>query len=219
VIVLPTEAEQARKSDRGGWRGLARWLCPELGREHERRLAEAIEAVVSSEAGGLREHIRAIDGAVFHQLGLRHSGGPRPYRLDETLSSGKGSCVGLASVYAIVACGASLIADWVLNRQHVRVRVSDGAEEVVVDTAGRGILMGSREWHPKLDRVGRGPYGRPLTREEMRAVVLNSEATVDLMAENRLSEAEARLRQAVALFPTFALAHYNLAHLRQQWRR
>ena len=179
--------------------------------------ARARKACASSDpkgaAGGLSGLI--FDGLeVVRQVEDRD---PRFMLLPHVLIGRRGSCVGLVSLYLVLAQGVGLPACAVLAPGHLFVRAGPEGDRHNVELLRRGESMDDG-WY--LDTYGApdgvSAYMRCLTAREFLAVVRYNVA-VEYLARGRVEKAAPLWSQVVEDFTDFPEAHANLGlahHLR-----
>jgi tetratricopeptide (TPR) repeat protein len=123
----------------------------------------------------------------------------------------RGSCVGLGTLYLAVAELAGVPARAVLVPGHFYVQVDEGARWRNVELLRRGEEMPASWYEARypIPRARAATYGRPLTPDEVLAVVAYDVGN-QRRRQDRLPEARRFFSRAVDLFPDFAEAHASL---------
>jgi tetratricopeptide (TPR) repeat protein len=131
--------------------------------------------------------------------------------LPSVVAARRGSCVGLGTLYLAVAELAGVPARAVLVPGHFYVQVDEGARWRNVELLRRGEEMPASWYDARypIPRARAATYGRPLTPDEVLAVVAYDVGN-QRRRQNRLPEARRFFSRAVGLFPDFAEAHASL---------
>jgi regulator of sirC expression with transglutaminase-like and TPR domain len=126
--------------------------------------------------------------------------------LPHVLEHKKGSCLGLAALYLVLAERLEIKIHGVLAPRHFFLR----HQERNIELLRKGEAMPD-DWYRKTWQVpeGASAYMRPLTEEELLAVFRFNLANARRM-KGEYQKAEEIYRQVLAAFPDFAEAHANL---------
>jgi regulator of sirC expression with transglutaminase-like and TPR domain len=136
---------------------------------------------------------------------------PRFMLLPGVLHERRGTCVGLGTLYLVLAERLGVPAHGVLVPGHFFVRIREGGRLRNVELLRQGEEMPDSWYRGKyaVPEAGGGAYMRELTVTEV-AAVLRFNLGNELRERGRVEEALARYRRAAADFPSFAEAHASL---------
>jgi regulator of sirC expression with transglutaminase-like and TPR domain len=159
--------------------------------------------------------VAALNHVVFEGLGIRPSralADPDNLLLARVLDRRTGYCVGIASLYLVIAerVGAPVYA--VATPTHVFLRYDDGATRINIETFQNGADVPDDEY-VRLEEIPRaslrrGAFLRNLAPEEFMAQVHNNLGVI--YSEHKdYARAAKEYGRAVDLDPRFAAAHYN----------
>ena len=174
------------------------------------RIQRQVEA---ARAGGLGP-VEALNQVVFEKVGFSREieeRGGRFMLLPPVLESHRGSCVGLGSLYLVLAERLGWPAHGVLVPGHFFVRVEEAGAPRSVELLRRGETMPESWYRQKYSVPEEAPsaYLRPLAPEEVVSVVhfnLGNEAR----ERKELEAARAHYAAAVEGFPDFPEAQASL---------
>lgn len=156
---------------------------------------------------------RGFAQVLFQELGFRReieATDPRYHLLPSVLTHRRGSCVGLVSVYLVVAerLGIPMAAELVPGHLHLRLA---GSPPLLIETLRRGEVVDQRFYQEKYIGSRRlGPaYRRPLTAQELVAVIRFNLGNHH-RDRGQAARAEADYLAAAEAFPAFAEARASL---------
>lgn len=178
-----------------------------------------IAARVRERHGRGGDWIADMNAVVFDQLGFeREISSPdvRFFRLPSVIAQRRGSCLGLAALYLVVAERLGVGLDGVLVPGHFFVRTRGPAARNI-ELLRRGESMPDAWYRAKYGpwpEGGDAPYFRPLTAAEVAGVHWFN-AGNDLRAAHDLAGATVAYDRAVAALPAFAEAQASLGVVRQ----
>jgi regulator of sirC expression with transglutaminase-like and TPR domain len=192
----------------------------ELGAElpTRERAREALERTRTAARERVRgrpgaQAIDALNGLLFEELGFERE--VPAVRLEQGLLprvavERRGSCVGLASLYLVLAADLDLPVQAVLAPGHLFLRYSSTAERRNIELLRGGEAV-SDAWYQERYRVQGGcpAYLRPLSEAELVAAVRFNLAN-HYRLRSQWTQAEKTYRGVIAAFPDFAEAHANL---------
>ncbi|GAB4364875.1 MAG: hypothetical protein Kow00128_06960 [Deltaproteobacteria bacterium] len=159
-----------------------------------------------------RETVSAINHLLFDREGFTYdcvAGDPENYLLDRVVFRKRGNCLGLTSLYLILAERLSIPLVGVYVPSHCFVRYEEGGIRFNIETGDRGAEWENgrylREFHLEADR----PYLRSLGKKEMLGVYLKSLGAA-FSRRGMEEEAIALYRASAALHPSLPDARFNL---------
>jgi regulator of sirC expression with transglutaminase-like and TPR domain len=181
------------------------------------RIAELARTALADAAG-------ASTTSVLTQLLFRRLGFVREVEktdlgfvlLPSVLTSRRGSCVGLGTLFLALAEALELPAAGVMMPGHFYVRVRERGRAQNVELLRSGEAM-SNDWYAGRFPVpagGASEYQRPLSEAEVLGV-LDYNVGNERRRQLRLPEARAAFAGAVAQFPDFTEAHASLGAVEQ----
>jgi regulator of sirC expression with transglutaminase-like and TPR domain len=155
----------------------------------------------------------ALVRALFEELGFVREVDSTELRfvlLPGVLRERRGSCVGLGTLYLVLAEALGFDARGVLLPGHFYVRQQSPGAPRNVELLRRGEAM-SDDWYPRrFPRPSAASYyASPLTSEQVLGVV-EYDIGNERRRQQRYVEAEAAYARAARLFPSFAEAHASL---------
>jgi hypothetical protein len=176
------------------------------------RLAALAQSALSASPG--RSPAAVLSGLLFQQWGFVREVEDRSLGyvlLPSVLEHRRGSCVGLGSLFLVLAEGLGCSAAGVLMPGHfyARVREATGARNVELLRAGEAM---PDVWYERRFPVPGGSareYARPLTAQEVVGVV-HYDVGNERRRQRRLPEAQAAFARAVRDFPDLSEAHASL---------
>ena len=159
--------------------------------------------------------VEALNRFLFDGLGLRASPDlkdPDNLFLSRVLARKQGYCVGIASLYLVLAERLGLPIRAVATPAHVFLRYDDGVARLNIETLQRGAAIPDdryvREQRIPPRAIRKGIFLRDLTADEFMAQVLNNLGVI-YSERKEYAEAEAQYEDALHLDPRQAAAWYN----------
>lgn len=175
------------------------------------RLADRIRPVLA-ESSDPRTVIASMNRVLFDEEGFTYDGlaeNPDNYLLDRVIARKKGNCLGLTTLYLLLAERLSLPLRGVYVPSHTFVRYEDKGVRINIETGEKGAEWEDDRYARKF-RIGReGPYLRSLNKKEMVAVFLAS-AGATYSRKGRDDEALVLYREASLLYPTLPAVYFNI---------
>jgi regulator of sirC expression with transglutaminase-like and TPR domain len=155
------------------------------------------------------ERIDALNRLIFEELGFQREVEDQSIEfmlLPHVLKHKRGSCLGLAALYLVLAERLELKVHGIMVPRHFFLRYKDRNIELL----RKGEEMPD-DWYQKTWQVtaGASAYMRPLTEKELMAVFRFNLGNARRM-KGEYPQAEEIYRQVIADFPDFAEAHANL---------
>ena len=204
---------------------LARDSCQLVGEEFGDTASESCRAGLMALASRARTRIRAggppaetldrLNGFFFQHVGLQTDGEPgEPGRLlpPDVLATQHGNCVGLATVYLILAEELDLPIHAVAAPDHVFLRWDDGRyrRNIELLEGGRDASDDDyiREMQISAESIRRGVFMRNLTRKEFLGFLYQNRG---VLASQRgdYRQSERDYGKALRLNPNLVAAYYN----------
>ena len=175
-----------------------------------RRLETGARAAVG-ERKDPRAIVAALNRYLFEEQGFAYdcaAGVPENFLLDHVLSRKRGNCLGLSSLYLILAERLDLPLRGVYLPSHCFVRYDDGTVRFNIETREKGEdYPDGRYWREFGLSEGR-PYLASLTKKEMAGVYLKSVGAA--FSRNGMDERALRLSlDASAYYPGYPDAWFN----------
>src|SRR5207249_1461517 len=159
--------------------------------------------------------VEALNRFVFDGLGVRASPNlkdPDNLFLARVLARKQGYCVGIASLYLVLAERLGLPIHAVATPAHVFLRYDDGSTRINIETLQPGAAIPDeryvREQRIPRRAIRKGIFLRDLTADEFMAQVLNNLGVI-YSERKEYAEAEAQYQAALDLDPRQAAAWYN----------
>ena len=160
----------------------------------------------------------ALNRFVFGHLGIQASqdlADPGKLILSRVLATRQGYCVGLASLYLVLAERAGLPLHAVATPSHVFLRYDDGTTRINIETLRGGVEVADAQYVQEQQisekEIRSGIFLRNLTMDEFLAQVRNNLGVIYSKREMYV-RAAAEYREARALLPDFPAAWYNEAN-------
>jgi regulator of sirC expression with transglutaminase-like and TPR domain len=181
------------------------------------RLAELAQSALSARTG--RSPASVLSTLLFEEWGFVREVEDTSLGyvlLPSVLEHRRGSCVGLGSLFLVLAEALGWSAAGVLMPGHfyARVREATGVRNVELLRAGEAM---PDAWYERRFPIPGGTareYARPLTVREVLGVVYYNIGN-ERRRQRRLSEAEAAFARAVRAFPDLSEAHASLGAVQQ----
>lgn len=172
-----------------------------------KRILDLAEKRTKGKSGA--DKVDALNRLIFEELKFEREVNDQSVKfmlLPYVLEHKKGSCLGLAALYLVLAERAGLEVRGILVPRHLFLRHKDRNIELL----RKGEQMPD-EWYTRTWQVPEGgsAYLRMLTETELLAVFDFNLANARRM-KGEYPQAEEIYRQVIAVFPDFAEAHANL---------
>jgi len=159
-----------------------------------------------------RETVSAIGRLLFDRERFSYdcaAGDPDNFLLDRVLARKRGNCLGLSSLYLILAERLSIPLVGVYLPSHCFVRYEEAGIRFNIETGDRGAEWGNGRYLREFGLSADRPYLRSLGRKQMLAVYLKSLGAA-FSRGGREEEAIALYRASAALYPALPDAWFNL---------
>jgi regulator of sirC expression with transglutaminase-like and TPR domain len=192
-------------------------LCRRADRTSVRMQIDNLAAGLRSRIGTLRgaEAVRSLNRFVFEDLGVRPSRDlrdPANLCISTVLSRREGYCVGIASLYVVLAEAAGLPIQAVATPSHVFLRYDDGQTRINIETFRSGTEVSDadyiRDERIPARSIARGVFLRALSEEGLLAQIHNNLGVIYSERGERDRAIEEYTR-ATDLDPKFPAAWYN----------
>lgn len=180
-----------------------------VGRELD-RLAEGARSATRGRKQP-REAVAALNRFLFEEEGFTYdcaAGNPDYYLVDRVLAGKRGNCLGLTSLYLILAERLSLPIHGVYVPSHCFARYDDGAARFNIETAERGSERDDERYRREFGLRDGRPYPMSLGKKEMAGVFLKSLGAA-FSRRGRDEEALRVYRVAAALSPGLPDVSFN----------
>jgi tetratricopeptide (TPR) repeat protein len=183
------------------------------------RLAALVRQRAAGRDSTLAGRSQALNGVVFDAGGFVREVDDQDVQfalLPAVLRSRRGSCVGLATLYAALAELLVWPLECVIRPGHMYARLRQGEARVNLELLRRGQAMPDT-WYRERWPIpgGQAPaYGRPLGDDEMVGVIAYNVGK-QRQREGRYPAARHAFELAALRFPAFAEAHASLGALLQ----
>ena len=193
-------------------------LCrPPDGDAETATLIEALATRLRSqiEPGNGLGAVQAVNRLVFEELGIQPSRDlrdPRNLCLASVLSRREGYCVGIASLYVVLAEEVGLPIHAVATPGHVFLRYDDGRTRINIETFQRGAAVSDAEYIERekipAQSVARGVFLRTLSRDGLLAQIHNNLGVIH-SEQGDVDRATQEYERAIDLDRNLAAAYYN----------
>jgi len=164
---------------------------------------------------GAEARIAALNHFIFGQLGIKPSRDltdPDNLLLGQVLMRKRGYCVGIASLYLVLADRLGLPVRAVATPSHLFLRYDDGVTRINIETFQEGAQIPDEQYvrDEKIppESIRRGIFLSNLSDEEFLAQVCNNIGVIESGKKN-YALAASRYEQALVLYPRFPAALYN----------
>ena len=188
-------------------------------------LERELRARIGSTRDG-RKVVAILNDFLFKKMGFRASrdlADPRIRLLSWVAVKRSGQCLGLTTLYLVLAERLGLPARAVELPSHVFPRYDDGRFRCNIETLENGKLFTDAaarvEFRTAPGAVERGVYLRSLTRKEFAAIILDYRSTVLSKRRQRMGAAEAGFILAAKLHPRSPLTRNNMGNHYYRLRR
>ena len=181
----------------------------------------AVEKEISRLAGKLsdalgeernpREVIAALNRILFVEEGFTYdcvAGNPDNYLLHRVIANKRGNCLGLTSLYLLLAERLSLPLHGVYVPSHCFVRYEDAGVRINIETGEKGAEWEDERYLRKFQLARGWPYMRSLGRKEMIAVYLKSLGAA-YSRKGREDHALRLYREAAGFYPGLPDVYFN----------
>ena len=162
-----------------------------------------------------RERVDALNRFIFERLAIESSddlSDPDNLLLSAVLERRRGYCVGIASLYLVLAERLELPIFAVATPDHLFLRYDDGGTRINIETVRRGATMDDvayiRDHRIAAVSIDRGVFLRNLTDEQFLAQVHNNLGVIH-SRRGDLVRAAGEYDLALHLDPHLPAAHYN----------
>lgn len=180
-----------------------------LGRELD-RLTDGARSAASGRKRP-REVVDALNRFLFEKEGLTYdcaAGNPDYYLVDRVLAGKRGNCLGLTSLYLILAERLSLPIHGVYVPSHCFARYDDGSTRFNIETGERGRERDDGRYRREFGLGDERPYPMSLGKTEMAGVYLKSLGAA-FSRRGRDERALGLYRAAAAFSPGLPDVYFN----------
>jgi tetratricopeptide (TPR) repeat protein len=174
------------------------------------RLAEKVRPALR-DGSDPRKLISTMNRFLFIEEGFTYdciAGNPDNYLLDRVIANKRGNCLGLTSLYLILAERLSLPLHGVYVPSHCFVRYEDGGVRINIETGEKGAEWEDDRYMHKFQLARGWPYMRSLGRKEMVAVYLKSLGAA-YSRKGREDHALRLYREAADFYPGLPDVYFN----------
>jgi tetratricopeptide (TPR) repeat protein len=174
------------------------------------RLAERVRPALRDRSDP-RKVISTLNRFLYVEEGYTYdsdAGNPENYLLDRVIARKRGNCLGLTSLYLLMAERLSIPLRGVYVPSHSFVRYEDGRVRFNIETGDKGADWQDGRYVRDFRLTGNRPYLRSLGRKEMIGVYLKSLGTA-YSREGREGHALRLYRGAAVFYPALPDAYFN----------
>ncbi len=183
---------------------------PSIVEEEVRRLAERIRPALLDRSDP-RKVVSVLNRFLFVEERFAYdcdAGKPDNYLLDRVIANRRGNCLGLTSLYLILAERLSLPLRGVYVPSHCFVRYEEGGVRINIETGEKGAERDDGRYRREFGLTGERPYLRSLGGKEMIGVYLKSIGAA--YSRKGMEDRALRLyREAAVFFPGLPDAYFN----------
>ena len=159
--------------------------------------------------------VAALNEIVFEKAGIHPSSdlkNPNNLFLSQVLERREGYCVGIVSLYLVLAERLGIPLYAVATPSHVFLRYDDGITRINIETLQRGANVPDAQYIreqriPEIS-IRRGIFMKNLDRDGFLAQVHNNLGVI-YSERGRYDEAASEYKRALELLPQFPAAYYN----------
>ncbi len=183
---------------------------PAVVEEQIARLAEKVRPVLRDRSNP-REVITALNRFLFVEEGFTYdsaAGNPDNYLLDRVLARRRANCLGLTSLYLLLAERLSIPLRGVYVPSHCFVRYEDAAVRFNIETGEKGAEWKDARYLRDFQIPGAWSYLRSLGGKEMIGVYLKS-AGAAFSRKGREDRALRLYREAALFYPELPDVYFN----------
>ncbi|MFN0204798.1 MAG: PA14 domain-containing protein [Planctomycetota bacterium] len=220
---LPQNAESAPASSRAAQERILDIAIDVARRDHTNIQAARIQSEISKLADGYRTRVSAASGAkdkinafriVMFEVAKFEAtsdlSSPAHLHIDSVLDSKKGYCLSLSVIALALAEEAGLPFSGIAAPNHFYIRYDDGvySEALELTKSGTAFSENVLKESSRFAETKNTTYFRPLTKNEIRAVLLHNRGFASAGAGKRAA-AYADFEEAAKLFPDFPETYRN----------
>ena len=174
------------------------------------RLSDSVRPALRDRSNP-RRVIAALNRFLFVEEGFTYdcvAGNPDNYLLDRVMKNKRGNCLGLTTLYLLLAERLSLPLHGVYVPSHCFVRYEDAGVRINIETGEKGADRDDGRYSRDFGLTGGRPYLRSLGRKEMIGVYLKSLGAA--FSRKGMEDRALRLyREAAVFYPGLPDAYFN----------